>query len=332
MILHSITRQLLLSLILFLLILNKTSGQLVYCKIADPCEHGSTCVDQPGTLIGYNCVCTPEYFGINCQSRKHGDIGKINDGSGGNKGNANEASKNQNVLPCLNGGTFIKIGLPCACTHGFGGSVCQFNLKGTYGLNKCLNGGQMLPDETVCSCLPGFAGINCEININLFHINACSSYPCRNNGKCFQSIDSSSFTCSCPSSYFGPRCENFNTNMHRRYYTGFGSILPFLCCLLCVVSCFYFCCFKKRAIGNHPILTRGQNFFNANDNIPIGPHPFYVAQHPFILNNRAPNQGFNTMYTTNTHVPTQNPDEAFKIYNGPPPNYEETIRQPPNKI
>lgn len=90
-----------------------------------------------------------------------------------------------------------------SCTSRYVGEFCEYT-NPCLTAPRCQNGGTcetVIRDGQVsfqCKCPLGFSASLCEI----FEENACSSSPCKNNGKC--SLKSlKEYECRCPEGFFG---------------------------------------------------------------------------------------------------------------------------------
>ena len=69
----------------------------------------------------------------------------------------------------------------------------------------CLNGGACTQQQH-CDCATGFIGARCQTD------NMCASGPCLNGGIC--NATGTSYTCACPTGYFGNNCESSTSMCH----------------------------------------------------------------------------------------------------------------------
>lgn len=294
---------------------------------------GSISIDNGGSSININKPQQPGSVsgsggggGININQPGGGGI-SIKDGTIYLKPNAKNSWPNN---PCLNGGYIVQQGLPCNCPPGYTGNTCE-RIQGQQGSGS------------------GFISIN-----------TCSSMPCRNNGICKTTLNG--FTCICISNFYGPRCEyirNLYPNRSNRILgISLGTILPFFC-LICLFSlCFYFFCVKKKVPSEFNFGGMGGNG-GVPMNAPGGGAVYYPAAQPIYqpAGYQPPQAGYypppqqggyhgfngsrmgpggygppqnSFAMTTNynmqsSRLPTQDPEEAFKV-NSPPP-YEEIVKQ-----
>ena len=107
--------------------------------------------------------------------------------------------------PCLNGGTCTDgvYNFTCSCPSPYFGDKCQGHAL------SFLQGRPSL----IYSCFkfsPRVHGLKTNLLTNNgfrshLETDECQSNPCQNGGTCVDGVYS--FTCSCPSSFAGPRCE-----------------------------------------------------------------------------------------------------------------------------
>ncbi|XP_041696619.1 sushi, nidogen and EGF-like domain-containing protein 1 isoform X1 [Coregonus clupeaformis] len=109
--------------------------------LSEPCKHGGTCEDQPGS---YSCHCQQGFMGQDCEIEK------------------DRCESN----PCLNGGVcrgYRKNHL-CVCKEGFFGDHCQ-SLENPCVLQPCGNRGLCHSNRRgnyCCACRVGHTGKDCE--------------------------------------------------------------------------------------------------------------------------------------------------------------------------
>ncbi|CAF0950741.1 unnamed protein product [Brachionus calyciflorus] len=286
-------------LVLFILIsltlILKSNGQLNGC-LSNPCENGGTCVDQPDLLLGFNCICPSGYKGTKCNIKKISLENPENDLLFGqeilNKPKLQTQSPFINMMKnnyCMNGGIYIQDGLPCKCPMGFSGTRCERSSNNRY----------------------------------------CSSFPCRNNGMCYESL--LGFRCQCTDYYYGDRCE-FPRSYSIRRTSGFSSFFSLLFIIGLIALFAYCCCYgPKRNFQSNPQNNNGfpGGFFRPFSNQTPGPIPNTV---PMSNNfNGYPTQGPMFNYPINAHPQNlqnqpkpniPNPDDVFRV-NQAPPSYEE---------
>ena len=107
-----------------------------------------------------------------------GEVINGNKPAGGNSNsfyfNYSNRPANSDSYKCLNGGTFVRIGMPCVCPNGLTGNLCEKSSSG-FG------------------------------NVDSSKYNSCKSYPCLNYGMCKPT--NFGYTCMCTAYYSGPNCE-----------------------------------------------------------------------------------------------------------------------------
>ena len=190
-----------------------------------PCLNNGTCVGVPGVAEGpaYNCSCTDDYFGPNCQyvdacatmpCQNGGEC--LTDPSNFNlficicpDGITGELCETRVSPcagnPCMNQATCQEIGyddFQCLCLPGYNGTLCEDDINECQD-DPCQNGGTCMDDVNSfsCTCLPDFSGPTCEIQV-IF----CSEGSCQNGGTCIELEDG--FSCTCPVGYTGETCED----------------------------------------------------------------------------------------------------------------------------
>lgn len=188
-----------------------------------PCLNGGMCVDVPDVTEGaaYNCSCTNDYFGSNCQyfdvcasgpCQNGGDcfIDQSNfnffmcmcqDGFTGERCETQISPCASN--PCLNQATCQETdgGFECLCELGYNGTLCENNIDDCRD-DSCPNGGTCIDDVNSfsCICLPEFSGPFCDVQV-IF----CSQDSCQNGGTCIE--DDNGFSCDCLIGYTGETCQ-----------------------------------------------------------------------------------------------------------------------------
>jgi len=102
--------------------------------------------------------------------------------------------------PCLNDATctedVINQSYKCTCPPGFTGDRCQSGRSTTF--------------ITHCNIIQAGFQAHCRHYWCLWCVTAlhCYSSPCLNQGSCSEDIDNKSYTCTCPPSFTGTRCES----------------------------------------------------------------------------------------------------------------------------
>ncbi|XP_011155251.1 protein crumbs isoform X1 [Harpegnathos saltator] len=158
------------------------------CVTLSPCQHDGVCVNLPGL---FKCECPDQFTGDFCESFRL------------------ITCENE---PCKNDATCADVADPrtgnnytCTCVPGYEGSVCDtpYCIGG-----KCQNGGRcdFLYQAPKCTCALGYAGLYCEINVDDCASDSEGNVPCKNDGKCYDGVNS--FTCDCQGTgYTGPDCS-----------------------------------------------------------------------------------------------------------------------------
>lgn len=114
---------------------------------AEICRNGGTCHEDLKKTLGFRCECPIEYTGYNCQIRKRKTIQ-----SDDNKNY--EHSRLEESNPCLNGGTFLKDGVPCACTLDFTGSLCGIRIRSAAEAEQNKNESEQQKESTQSEFIP----------------------------------------------------------------------------------------------------------------------------------------------------------------------------------
>lgn len=211
---------------------------------SNPCENGGRCVNGSDG-ISFTCQCPSQYSGLrcelnllppdlcdeascsgNCTSGDSAYTCTCPDGFRGRdcsleEGPFTPCSSN----PCQHGGictTFMSsqndTGYSCYCSRGFTGRDCEVEMNDCEVSGLCLNGGVCVDGigGYVCDCIPGVTGSSCQIYCPAGRagdfcedtIQYCNSSSCLNGGTCIERTNG--FTCSCPTTHSGPRCEAAN--------------------------------------------------------------------------------------------------------------------------
>lgn len=168
-----------------------------------------------GTCVGSACICPPGFTGANCETMTTTDCDGVTCLNGGSCQNGlcicppgfsgpncqTVTGGTGCVMVCRNGGSCING--TCACPVGYTGSACETGLPPACQNVICLNGGTC--NNGQCQCLAGYTGSQCE---TVLTPTGCDPNPCRNNGTCSVSRFTNQVTCTCPSPFYGQRCEN----------------------------------------------------------------------------------------------------------------------------
>ena len=212
---------------------------------SNPCLNGGRCseISENGT---FTCQCTRFFSGTHCEisvfppnlcdtlSSTCSSSSNCTSGRDGFTCSCHSGRHGPNCLqvttentslpsclfnPCLHGGTCVQNQLvnsdyTCQCSSGFTGSDCEININDC-DQNSCLNSGTCLDGigSHVCNCTQGITGNSCEILCPLGKegefcqstILYCSQSSCLNGGTCVEEMGN--FSCLCPPSHTGPRCE-----------------------------------------------------------------------------------------------------------------------------
>ncbi|XP_026828708.1 protein crumbs isoform X3 [Ooceraea biroi] len=159
------------------------------CVTLSPCQHDGVCVNLPGL---FRCECPDQFTGQLCESFRL------------------ITCENE---PCKNSATCVDVPDPktsynftCNCMPGYDGPICDtpYCIR-----KKCQNGGRcdfLYQSAPKCTCALGYSGMYCETNIDDCAPDSESNVPCKNDGKCYDGVNS--FTCDCEGTgYTGPDCS-----------------------------------------------------------------------------------------------------------------------------
>ncbi|XP_041469760.1 fibropellin-1-like [Lytechinus variegatus] len=140
-----------------------------------PCLNGGSCREEAFASLGYICICTSEYYGINCTEAYQSN--PCNPSPCQNEGRCFQLMQtefNQNLTPYF-----------CSCL-GYVGTNCQ-NIDPCYS-NPCMNGGtctliapggnEDMVQGFWCECPSTFTGTTCS------EPDPCLSNPCLNGATC----------------------------------------------------------------------------------------------------------------------------------------------------
>ncbi|GAV03552.1 hypothetical protein RvY_13954-2 [Ramazzottius varieornatus] len=150
--------------------------------MSNPCDHGA-CLNRAD---GFSCICDPAWRGRTC------------------------SETDCSTTSCLNGGTCVVMvggqAPVCLCDENWLGSRCEV-AKDPCQNSPCQNGGLCAPlasnsaMKLECLCQPDYGGYYCE-----YRIDDCKGPArCLNGGTCQDGIGN--FTCLCPASFTGWRCD-----------------------------------------------------------------------------------------------------------------------------
>ncbi|RNA17322.1 notch-like transmembrane receptor LIN-12 [Brachionus plicatilis] len=137
-----------------LIIAIKTDAQFDGCK-SNPCLNGATCIYILEKSTTYECICPPGFSGPNCDQKKSFD----------SEEDYSKESDRSMDKECLNGGKFVRSGLPCSCPNGYSGSKCEIYSSNRYCTSTtCLNDGicHQYGSGLKCQCQGFYYGPRCE--------------------------------------------------------------------------------------------------------------------------------------------------------------------------
>ena len=163
-----------------------------------PCTPGSSC---SAGRDSYTCACLAGMSGTDCSENTPADACGSN--------------------PCAHGGS-CSVGesgdYACACSPGYAGENCEVDID-ECSSSPCLSGGVCTDGVNgfVCACPDQLAGRQCEISCPDGYSGEfcgvaspyCSPETCLNGGSC--SEEYGGFSCACPPSHTGARCELENS-------------------------------------------------------------------------------------------------------------------------
>lgn len=192
---------------------------------ASPCLNGGTCVQE---FQAYTCTCPPGFTGARCdanlnecQSNPCLNQGQCMDGDNeftcscpnGFTGDRCEVINACGNNPCQNGATCLNVataigGYACICADGYVDRNCDKTDVCVQQNIICENGGTCFSDGTdfICKCTPEFSGVYCESRTTA--PEPCNPWPCLNGGTCLPNGSQNTYSCICPTGYFGTNCES----------------------------------------------------------------------------------------------------------------------------
>ena len=149
------------------------------------CQNGGTCQDS---TLGFTCVCPPGFTGAYCDSELVPD-------------------PCSNLTCRTNGGLCGRYRLgthqKCDCYPGYEGKSCDEVIDYCARADKaCIHGRCLNDTSPTCVCEAGSSGELCNIRSDY-----CIPDPCENGGTCVNHLESSTYSCICPSGYEGVNCE-----------------------------------------------------------------------------------------------------------------------------
>ena len=168
---------------------------------SNPCQSGGTCIDG---ITSYSCNCLLQYTGSHCEQRNLVCPKPMSEWR-------HVHWSNWHLLACATAQSSIL--------------VILVNREGDAFLIHTKNGGICSegPHSSRCTCPPEYTGTHCECKITVtltFAESRCQPrytstrcerhnycYPnhCRNGGRCINGLYS--YTCRCPSTFIGTRCD-----------------------------------------------------------------------------------------------------------------------------
>ena len=119
-----------------------------------------------------------------------------------------------------------RISHTCTCpsgyVHSWNPNSCSERIDSCLS-QPCLFGGTCVNtlDGFECKCAAGIVGKTCDVPCPSLSCKLCDPNPCRNGGRCVVDENGSAFSCTCPSGYDGPLCEQATAHFD------YGSLLAF---------------------------------------------------------------------------------------------------------
>ena len=168
------------------------------CTLDKTCKHDGLCtsVKEGDVWVSFECDCTENYQGDNCEIGVNGKCSGV--GNGGDS-------------PCFNGGacfdSFDNLTHTCVCDDFFTGDDCGIAL--TCDTTPCENNGVCSESVTggyECDCTgTPFYGSDCHLDNYCFE-DSVVGHVC-NNGTCANNHALEGYECTCPEDYYGENCE-----------------------------------------------------------------------------------------------------------------------------